>query len=160
MKLTLQYLFTISIMLTALLNLQAQDNKQEPEVLKVDTSLVSIEVNINSKTSSKNIAGLTAQDFTIYEDGVKQKIENFASTESPFNLVLMVDTSGSAKDEVDLMKKAARRFLNELRPQDRIAVVELNQRVTVMEGLTSDREKIESAIDFLQPGTGDRKSVV
>ena len=154
MKLKLQYLLTISIMLTALLNLQAQDNKQEPEILKLDTSLVSIEVNINSKTSSKNIAGLTAQDFTVYEDGVKQKVENFASTESPFNLVLMVDTSGSARDEVDLMKKAAKRFLNEMRPQDRIGIVELNQRITVMEGLTSDREKIESAIDFLQPGTG------
>jgi VWFA-related protein len=152
-----RHLIVVVVFFTLIIPLSAQDkSNQEPkeEVLRVDTNLVSIDVVVTSKTGARSPANLKAEDFVVYEDGVRQKIENFAATEAPFNVALLVDTSGSTKDEMDLLKKAARRFLNEMRPQDRIAIVELNQRVTVLEELTSDRDKLEQAIDFLQAGTG------
>lgn len=157
MHLLNRYLITIALLFASLLTIQAQDKpKQEPkeEILRLDTNLVSIDINVTSKTGAKSPANLKAEDFVIFEDGVRQKIENFATMDVPFNIVLLIDTSGSAKEEIDLMKKAAKRFLNEMRAQDRIAVIEFNQRITVLEELTSDRDKIEQAIDFLQPGTG------
>ncbi|MBS1809357.1 MAG: VWA domain-containing protein [Acidobacteria bacterium] len=152
-----RHLLIAFLLLFSFLSLSAQDKpKQEPkeEILRVDTSLVSVDVNVTSKTGAKSPANLKAEDFAVFEDGVRQKIENFATTDVPFNVVLLIDTSGSAKEEIELMKKAAKRFLNEMRAQDRIAVVEFNQRVTVLEELTTDRDKIEHAIDFLEPGTG------
>ncbi len=147
------FVFLIFISVIAI----AQDTPkpdQKEEVLRLDTNLVSIDVNITSKTGAKNPANLQAQDFSIYEDGVRQKIENFSSAELPFNVAILIDTSGSAKDEVEMMKKAVRRFMHELRPQDRVALIELNQQVTVLEELTAEREKIDSALAWLQPGTG------
>jgi hypothetical protein len=161
-----RHLIVVVVFFTLIIPLSAQDkSNQEPkeEVLRVDTNLVSIDVVVTSKTGARSPANLKAEDFVVYEDGVRQKIENFAATEAPFNVALLVDTSGSTKDEMDLLKKAARRFLNEMRPQDRIAIVELNQRVTVLEELTSDRDKLEQAIDFLQAGLKDvdgRKAVI
>lgn len=152
-----RHLIAVVILLTVVVSLSAQDKpKPEPkeEVLRVDTNLVSIDVVVASKTGARSPANLKAEDFVVYEDGVRQKVENFAATEAPFNVVLLIDTSGSTKDETDLLKKAARRFLSEMRAQDRIAIVELNQRVTVLEELTADRDKLEHAIDFLQPGAG------
>ncbi|HEX4945440.1 MAG TPA: VWA domain-containing protein [Blastocatellia bacterium] len=152
-----RHFIAVVVLLAFVVSLSAQDKpKQEPkeEVLRVDTTLVSIDVAVTSKTGSRSPANLKAEDFVVYEDGVRQKVENFAATEAPFNVALLVDTSGSTKAETDLLKKAARRFLNEMRPQDRIAIIELNQRVSVLEDLTSDRDKLEHAIDFLQPGTG------
>lgn len=150
-----QILFAFLILISTFVI--AQDTPkpdQKEEVLRLDTNLVLVDVNITSKTGAKNPANLQAQDFAIYEDGVRQKIENFSSAELPFNVAILIDTSGSAKDEVEMMKKAVRRFMNELRPQDRVALIELNQRVTVLEELTADREKIDSALAWLQPGTG------
>ena len=152
-----RHFIVVVALLAVAVSLFAQDKpKQEPkeEVLRVDTSLVSIDVVVTSKTGSRSPANLKAEDFVVYEDGVRQKVENFAATEAPFNVALLIDTSGSTKDEMDLLKKAARRFLSEMRPQDRIAIIELNQRVTVLEELTADRDKLEHAIDFLQSGTG------
>ncbi len=157
MHLLNRHLVTVFMPLFSLLAICGQDKpRQVPkeEILRVDTNLVSIEVNVTSKTGAKSPANLQVEDFAVYEDGVRQKLENFATTDVPFNVVLLIDTSGSAKEEIELMKKAARRFLNEMRAQDRIAVVEFNQRVTVLEELTTDRDKIEHAIDFLEPGTG------
>ncbi len=151
-----RHLIAIVFLLACAVALSAQDKPKEEkeEVLRVDTSLVSIDVVVTSKTGARSPANLKAEDFVVSEDGVRQKVENFAATDVPFNVVLLIDTSGSAKEETELMKKAAKRFLNEMRAQDRIAVIELNQRVTVLEELTSDRDKLEHAIDFLQPGTG------
>jgi Ca-activated chloride channel homolog len=145
------------VTLASFITITAQDiQKQQPkeEVLRMDTNLVSIDVNVTSKTGSRSTNNLTVQDFVIFEDGIRQKIENFATVDVPFNVVLLIDTSGSAKEEISLIKKAAKRFLSEMRPQDQIAILEFNQRVTVLEELTTDRNKIEHAIDFLQEGTG------
>ncbi len=152
-----RHLIVVIVLLAFAIAILAQDKpKEEPQeqVLRVDTNLVSIEVIVSSKTGARSPANLKAEDFVVFEDGVRQKVENFAATDVPFNVALLIDTSGSTKDETDLLKKAAKRFLNEMRPQDRLAIIELNQRVTVLEELTADRDKLEHAIDFLQPGTG------
>jgi Ca-activated chloride channel homolog len=156
MQLFNRSLATACFLLFAFLTVNAQDKpKQEKEeILRLDTSLVSIDVNVTSKTGAKSPTNLKAEDFVILEDGVRQKIENFAATDVPFNVVLLIDTSGSTKDDIALIKKAAKRFLKEMREQDHIAVVEFNQRVMVLEELTTDRDKLEQAIDFLQQGTG------
>jgi VWFA-related protein len=134
---------------------QRPDKKEDQTAtIRVDTDLVSIEVTVTDQTGRPSTALLRAEDFAVYEDGVRQKITNFATTDVPFNLVLLIDTSGSTRDEVALMRRAARRFLNELRPRDRVAVIQFNETVELLEDLTSDRAKIEKAINLLQPGAG------
>ena len=136
----------------------AQDKPQKKEddigVIRLDTDLVSIDVKVMDRTGNRNIGGLKAADFVVYEDGVRQKISSFSEENVPFNLVLLLDTSGSTRGDISLMRRAARRFLDELRPQDRVAVVQFNKQVELLEDLTSDRAKIEEALEMLKPGTG------
>ena len=117
MQLFSRYIATAFFLLFSLFAAHAQDKpKQEKEeILRLDTNLVSIDVNVTSRTGAKSPANLKAEDFAIFEDGKPQKIENFAATDAPFNVVLLIDTSGSTKDEIDLIKKAAKRFLKEMR---------------------------------------------
>ena len=63
---------------------------------------------------------MKASDFEIFEDGAKQKITHFAATEEPFTVMLLLDISGSTRDEISLMKRAAKTFLDELRDEDRV----------------------------------------
>jgi VWFA-related protein len=89
---------------------------------------------------------LKAEDFVVYEDGVRQKIAHFAATESPFTLLLLLDLSGSARDEIDLIKQAARRFLAELRTDDRVGVIIFSGEVELIADFTEPRADVEAAI--------------
>lgn len=138
----------------------AQENKQQPgkqdqvATIRVDTDLVTLDVAVTDRDGKRSNAGLRAEDFVVYENGVRQKISTFLSTEVPFNLVLLIDTSGSTRDDVGLMRRAALRFLDELRPQDRIAVVQFSRHVELLQDLTTNRSKAEHALALLTPGTG------
>src|SRR5262244_3358100 len=104
----------------------AQDKPEKKEddigVIRLETNLVSIDVKVQDRAGGHNIGGLKAKDFVVYENGVRQTISSFSEEDVPFNLVLLLDTSGSTREDVSLMRRAALRFLDELRPQDRIAV--------------------------------------
>lgn len=133
----------------------AQDPKEEKQdVIRVDTDLVSLDVVVNDQRGKRATSKLSAADFVVYEDGVRQKISNFSTTEVPFNLVLLIDTSGSTREELSLIQQAARRFLEELRPNDRVAVVQFNQDVELIKDLTKDRSKLEKALVQLTGGSG------
>lgn len=131
-----------------------QDKKDEMGTIRLDTDLVSVDVIVTDRDGNRSSALLKASDFTVYEDGVRQKISSFSATDVPFNLVLLLDTSGSAREEVGLMRRAARRFLDELRPQDRVAIVQFNGEVELLKDLTSDRARLEEALQLLDPGSG------
>jgi hypothetical protein len=69
---------------------------QEDEVLKIDTTLVTIPVSVFDSTG-RFIPGLRKQDFQISEDGKVQQIDLFATTEQPFTVVLLIDVSRSTQ---------------------------------------------------------------
>ncbi|HKQ79075.1 MAG TPA: VWA domain-containing protein [Blastocatellia bacterium] len=133
---------------------EKQDKKDEIGTIRIDTDLVSIDVIVTDSKGDRSSAGFSASDFVIYEDNVRQKIDRFSAAETPFNLVLLLDTSGSARAEIELIRRAARRFLDELRPQDRVAVIQFSREVELLKDLTSDRAKIENALELLKPGSG------
>lgn len=148
----------LGIFLCVSINAQrSQDEKKKEEsqeVLRMDTDLVSVDVSVKNKSGTREIVGLKADDFIVYEDGVRQKIENFSTMDVPFNVVLVIDTSGSTREEIDLMRRAAKKFLRELRPKDRVALVEFNSKINLLEDLTDNRELITKALDKLKPGGG------
>lgn len=130
-----------------------EKNEDQFATIRVETDLVSIDVTVSDRDGKRGHAGLRAEDFVVYENGVRQKITNFSAGDVSFNLVLLLDTSGSTRGEVTLMRRAALRFLNEMRPQDRIAVIQFNRDVELLQDLTADRSKVEKALDRLQDGS-------
>ncbi len=133
---------------------QAQDPLEQTNTIRVNTDFVSIDVAVSDRKGTRNLPQLVAEDFTIFEDGVRQKLASFSAVDEPFNLALLLDTSGSTRDEIAKMQKAARRFLDLLRPQDRIAVLQFNQQVELIKDLTNDRPALEKSLDELEAGSG------
>src|SRR5215475_6023846 len=133
---------------------QRQDKQTEMGTIRLNTDLVTVDAIVTDRDGNRVSGVLKASDFVIYEDGVRQAINSFSATDTPFNLVLLLDTSGSARDEIELTRRAALRFLDELRPRDRVAVVQFSREVELLKDLTSDRAEIEEALGLLKPGTG------
>lgn len=134
----------------------------EDDVVRVDTQLVSIPAVVTDRTG-RPLANLRAENFVIYEDNRPQRISNFATTETPFEIALLLDTSGSTRADVALIRRAANAFIDALRPGDRVAIIAFNSvpdgssqlaTVEVKTKLTSDRAVLRNAVETLGSSNG------
>ena len=108
------------------------------DVVKVDTSIVTIDATV----SGASVPRLSKADFKIYEDGQEQEISTFDTSESPFDIVLLLDLSGSTADKLGLIKKTTKHFIDTKRESDRVAIVTFNSGQRVVSPLQADKEKL------------------
>ncbi|HKP85467.1 MAG TPA: VWA domain-containing protein [Blastocatellia bacterium] len=137
-------------------NITPQADKQKPiqsedEPIKLHTTLVQVPV-IVKESGGRYLTDLKKDEFTIYEDGVKRDLAFFGTVEQPFNVALLIDSSGSTVEQLERIKTSALAFIDNLRPQDKVMVVEFNDSVRILSELTGDRQRIERAIAEIKPG--------
>jgi VWFA-related protein len=108
-------------------------------------------------SSGRGLQGLSANDFHVYEDRVEQTVEHFEAAEAPFDLLLLLDLSGSTARVTDTIRAAARRFGAVTRPQDRVGVIAFSAQSVVVSPLTSDRARLNASLDRLAPPGGDTR---
>jgi VWFA-related protein len=139
--------------------IDAGDNPEgetlEGDVIKVNTALVTIPVNVVDRTG-KYVPNLRREEFHIYEDGVEQRIAYFATVDQPFTVALVIDTSNSTHFRLEDIQDAAIAFVNQLRPEDRVMVVSFDDDINVLTQPTSDRRELTSAIRRTHTGGGTR----
>lgn len=123
----------------------AQQKRDSEQTIRIETTLVSVPV-IVSDRQGRYVGGLKASDFTLYEDRTKRSIDFFADVEEPINVALLLDTSKSTMPVLDDIKKAAKDFVKQLRPQDRAMIVTFDFEERALCELTSDRKTLERAI--------------
>ncbi|MBK9315551.1 MAG: VWA domain-containing protein [Acidobacteria bacterium] len=119
--------------------------------IRLDTTLVTVPVSVIDR-DGKFVPFLKKSDFTIFEDDMRQEIENFESVEVPFNVVLMMDTSNSTQFKLEDIQAAAVSFVRQLRPDDRVMVVSFDSQVRIICDFTSDRYELRDAIFRTRPG--------
>ncbi|HET6851973.1 MAG TPA: VWA domain-containing protein [Pyrinomonadaceae bacterium] len=126
---------------------QLNPNDVDPgDVIKVETNLVSLNVSVFNNKSKMFVGSLTKEDFRVLENGAEQTVTYFASTDVPFDLVLLVDLSGSTKDKRDLIKQSTLRFIEAARPTDRLAIVTFSDTANVISPLTLDRAQLAASV--------------
>lgn len=146
--------FVCALLLSATSAL-AQGEQEPDEVIKVETNLVQLNVGVVDR-QGRAILNLSRNDFAVYENDVRQNIQDFEPTTTPFSLVLMLDMSGSTLGFRQPLKASALRFIDALAPDDRVAVVAFNDKVELLQKFTSDRRKIADAIEMAE-GKGQTK---
>jgi VWFA-related protein len=104
--------------------------------------------------NNRAVGGLKKEDFTVLESGKEREILSVQPVTAPFNLVLLLDVSGSVENYVDFIRKAARNFINTMARQDRIAIVTFNEDVKVISNFTTDRARLSESLDTFDAGGG------
>jgi VWFA-related protein len=99
---------------------------------------------------------LRRENFKVFENGLEQKIAYFATTDSPFSIVLLIDTSGSTRFRLDEIQNAAINFIEKLKPSDSVMVMSFDDRIEVLCKATTDRNAITKAIRRTRTGGGTR----
>jgi Ca-activated chloride channel family protein len=128
--------------------------REPSETIRVDSDLVDLRVSVVRLNPDSPVSALEQKDFLIFEDGKPQEIKFFAGEEAPFDLVLMLDLSGSSSDKIKLIRNSARRFIESTRPMDRIAVVTFTDIPELVSPLTWDRGLLKDALKDIQKPLG------
>lgn len=127
--------------------------EDENEVIKVETNLVTMPVSVLDR-EGRFISGLQQKDFQIFENGIEQKVGYFQSVEQPFTVVLMIDVSPSTQFQIEEIQNSAISFVNQLRANDRVMVIEFDDSVRVLSQPTNNRNQLRNAIRQTRMGDG------
>ena len=132
------------------------------EVIRVDTELIDVPIVVTDR-AGKPVLNLKKKNFVIYEDGKPQEISDFSTTSAPFEVALLLDTSGSTRSDIDLIRRAAQGFIDSLRPGDRVSIIAFDStneagrtvpRTSVLNALTDNRADLKSALGRVGTSNG------
>ncbi len=155
-------MFFLWLMLSLITSASFYAQDKEDEVLRIDTQLVDVPIVVTDK-NGKPLLNLKQSNFTVYEDGKIQEITNFSTTSAPFEVALLLDTSGSARGDLELIRRAAAHFIASLRPGDRVSIIAFksdkreDKSVAVSEVLTlltDDRNKLKNVLAQVKTSNG------
>ncbi|HET9532407.1 MAG TPA: VWA domain-containing protein [Blastocatellia bacterium] len=123
------------------------------DAIVLGTSVVSLNVSVTDR-KGKSLPEIKKEEFQLFENNEPQSIEFFAPTTAPFNLVLLLDLSGSISDKIDVVKSAALHFVDLIGPEDKMAVLTFTRRVQVVSPFTTDRNLLRQRIDSIDRPAG------
>jgi Ca-activated chloride channel homolog len=132
---------------------QTSEPVNEEDVVKVETNLITIPVSVYER-SGVYVGDLQQSDFKIFEDGKEQEIAYFGTSQQPFSVILLIDTSPSTSFKIEEIQAAAIAFVDQLRAEDKVMVIEFNSGVDVLTDFTNDRQQVYKAIRRTDFGNG------
>ena len=100
---------------------------------------------VNASVTDRNgraISGMRNADFSVYEDGALRNVVDVSPANEPFNLVLLLDVSGSVEERIDFIRKAA----------DRISIISFHDDIQIISDFTRDRALLSKKLDELDAG--------
>lgn len=134
-------------------SLLSADDAQD--VIKVDTAFVSFDV-IVPDAATNGAETLEKTDFKLFDNDKPVEIETFAKADTPFDIVLLLDLSGSTSDQVGLIRKTTRRFVEMKRPGDRVAIVAFEDKQKVVSELEADKDVLLKKLKDIDGYGGSR----
>jgi len=124
------------------------------ETIRIDSDLVDLKVSVLGFPLNTPPPILDPKDFLILEDGVPQEISFFAAADTPFDLVLLLDLSGSNSKNLKMIRNSAKRFVDAARDIDRIALVTFTDQPALYSSFSLDRKKLKKTIDEMDEAIG------
>jgi Ca-activated chloride channel family protein len=125
----------------------------EMEVIKVETDLVIVPFRVTDK-SGRTIADIKQTEIRIFENGEEREIAYFSDLDQPFTVALVLDMSYSSVFKLKDIQNAAKKFVAQLRPEDRVMVISFAEKPIVLCEATGDRRILNIAIEGSRIGSG------
>jgi VWFA-related protein len=143
-----------SILLLTVLVASIAVSQDPVETVRIDSDLVDLKVSVLGFPPNTAPPVLEPKDFVVLEDGVPQEITFFAAADTPFDLVLLLDLSGSNSKNLKMIRNSAKRFVDAARDIDRIALVTFTDQPALYSSFSLDRKKLKKLIDEMDEAIG------
>jgi VWFA-related protein len=121
------------------------------DVISVNTTEVMLPVTVRDSRGVL-VSNLTRKDFHIFEDGVEQPLSDLSLRQVPVDVALIVDASSSVAANLDDFRKAAEGFASHLATDDRVSLIQFDDRVVLLQDWTSSLVQLRRALRRIVPG--------
>ncbi len=118
---------------------------QDSPIFKSDVKLVEVYATVFDH-GGHPVDGLQRDQFEIRDDGAAQPIQVFESSEQPLSCALLLDTTGSMTEALPALRNAAREFLAQLRPNDKVAVYSFSDHIDELAEFSDDKTAARRAL--------------
>ncbi len=118
---------------------------QRPPTFEVGIEVINLNLSVTD-ARNRYVTDLTAKDFAVFEDGIRQELSLFTHENLPISMAVLIDCSASMDEKLSTAQAAATRFIRTLRPEDAAEVIQFNDRATVLQDFTADHATLEAAI--------------
>lgn len=127
----------------------AETKGDDDDVVRIRTDEVMLPISVRDSTG-RSVAGLSPENFLIYDNKVRQEIASFNRRRVPANIVLLMDASGSVFAQMRFIREAAKNFVQGLLKEDRVSVMQFADRVEILQDWISAAEvsQLEKALDW------------
>jgi VWFA-related protein len=134
---------------------QAGDDQNPAETLKVSVNVVGLFFNVKDKKGVL-LPNLNKDDFDVFEDGKPQTIKYFAADSNlPLTLGILIDSSGSQRNVLDMEKEVGGAFLRQiLTDKDEAFVIDFNVDVSLTQDFTRDTRRLQKALNEVKINSG------
>ena len=130
---------------------QAEQEIDPDDVISVETTEILLPVTVRDG-NGELVSGLTRDDFRVFEDGIDQPLSDFSLRQVPVDVVLMVDASSSVSNNLDDFRRAAEGFASHLAADDRISLIQFDDRVLLLQDWTKSLVQLRRALRRVAPG--------
>ncbi len=120
------------------------------EIIKIDTELVNLNVRVIDR-NNRPINNVQEKEFKILEDGVPQQIDFFSKSEVPTNYGLVIDNSGSMRQQLDKVIEAGKVFVSINRPDDETMIIRFvgRDKIEIQQPFTANKTDLNDSLDNL-----------
>jgi len=125
-------------------------NRQQPS-FRAGIDIVSLNVTVTD-ASNHYVTDLAENEFSVFEDGVKQNVTFFSRRQQPIALSLLLDSSASMEQHIGTLQTAATNFIKKLKPNDIAQVIDFDSRVEIRQGFTGNQADLQTAIEQTNAG--------
>ena len=119
--------------------------QQDRPAFRTGIEIVSLNVTVID-SAGRFVTDLDQEEFTVFEDGVKQDTTFFTKEPQPIALSLLLDSSASMEDKLETLQTAASNFVRRLKPNDIAQVIDFDSRVEVRQIFTGNQADLVTAI--------------
>ncbi len=112
----------------------------------VNVDLVVVHTSVVDK-GGQFVSGLKKDNFKVFEDNIGQDIVSFSQEDVPVSLGIVIDTSGSMRNKIDNVTKAALAFIKASNPDDQEFLIGFNDEVELLEDYTNDIDTISDSLN-------------
>ncbi|CAN5764023.1 hypothetical protein BH18ACI4_BH18ACI4_25620 [soil metagenome] len=121
------------------------------DVISVTTNEVLLPATVRDNRGQL-VQHLTRTSFRIFEDGIEQPLSDLGLRQVPVDVVLLVDASSSVSDNLDDFRRAAEGFAAHLAADDRVSLIQFDDRVLLLQDWTRSLAQLRRALRRVAPG--------
>ena len=126
---------------------------KDPNAIRIETRLVNLNVRAVNKAGLP-LTDLKPEDFHVFEDDAKQEVAHFKPVNTPVNLLILLDMSGSTQRKHKTMIESVRKFIDLLPANDKMSIVAFTRKYHRLTPFTNDKGVLKIAVERIKNISG------